>query len=220
MDQPIRRGKPTPVQASWMSEPLTVVVSQARCDEIVEEILENLRPWKRPNAAYPVTPQHQVYDTVHSVAGRSVVQSETRSKNPAIKAYAKEVSKTLAKLESLLKKMPGELRRQVFFESAGFETLWTWEGGSDELFVAFGRVHRLFDNIQKYLYCRPNFDPVKKLCAFSAYSLILIHSKRPATGTVDGPFRVISSLLFEAASGNRDADLKRACDTVLRRHRG
>jgi hypothetical protein len=34
-------------------------------------------------------------------------------------------------------------------------------------------------------------------------------------GTVESPFPVIASLLFEAATGEKDANLKRACDRVL-----
>jgi hypothetical protein len=35
------------------------------------------------------------------------------------------------------------------------------------------------------------------------------------TRTKDSAFRVITGLLYEAVSGQPDADLKRACDSVL-----
>jgi hypothetical protein len=35
------------------------------------------------------------------------------------------------------------------------------------------------------------------------------------TGTKDSAFRVVTGLLYEAVSGQPDADLKRACDSVL-----
>jgi hypothetical protein len=41
-------------------------------------------------------------------------------------------------------------------------------------------------------------------------------SDRKITGTKDAAFRVITGLLYEALSGQQDADLKRACGTVLR----
>jgi hypothetical protein len=41
-------------------------------------------------------------------------------------------------------------------------------------------------------------------------------SRRTITGTKDSAFRAIASLLYEAISGKRDADLKRACDAELR----
>jgi hypothetical protein len=41
-------------------------------------------------------------------------------------------------------------------------------------------------------------------------------SERKITGTEGGRFRTIANLLYEAISGLPDADLKRACDSVLR----
>jgi hypothetical protein len=41
-------------------------------------------------------------------------------------------------------------------------------------------------------------------------------SRRTITGTKDSAFRAIASLLYEAVTGKRDADLKRACDAWLR----
>ena len=40
-------------------------------------------------------------------------------------------------------------------------------------------------------------------------------SDRKITGTKDSAFRVVTGLLYEAVSGQPDADLKRACDSVL-----
>jgi hypothetical protein len=41
-------------------------------------------------------------------------------------------------------------------------------------------------------------------------------SRVKISGTQDGPFRAIASLLYEAITGEADLDLKRACDSVLR----
>jgi hypothetical protein len=40
-------------------------------------------------------------------------------------------------------------------------------------------------------------------------------SDRKIKGTKDSAFRVVTGLLYEAVSGQPDADLKRACDSVL-----
>jgi len=61
----------------------------------------------------------------------------------------------------------------------------------------------------------PNYDPTKYFCAFFAYCLIAEYSDRPVAGTRDGAFRVITSLAYEAVSGQPGADLKRACDSCL-----
>lgn len=61
----------------------------------------------------------------------------------------------------------------------------------------------------------PNFDPAKYICPFFAYGLMEALSDRAITGTKDDAFRVITSLLYEAISGQQGADLKRACDSCL-----
>jgi hypothetical protein len=65
----------------------------------------------------------------------------------------------------------------------------------------------------------PNFDYAKHDSAWFAFSLMEVMSDNKITGTKDGPFRAIAGLLYEAISGQQDADLKRACDTVLRENR-
>jgi hypothetical protein len=62
----------------------------------------------------------------------------------------------------------------------------------------------------------PNYDPTKRFCAQFACGLMRGLSRRTITGTRDGVFRAIASLLYEAVSGQSDADLKRACDAELR----
>jgi hypothetical protein len=61
-----------------------------------------------------------------------------------------------------------------------------------------------------------NYDRIKHFCAAFAKGLVCALFRRPITGTMDGPFRAIASLLYEAVSGRRHADLKRACDSQLR----
>jgi hypothetical protein len=53
------------------------------------------------------------------------------------------------------------------------------------------------------------------LCAWHALGLMRELSDRKITGTKDSAFRVVTGLLYEAVSGQPDADLKRACDSVL-----
>ena len=61
----------------------------------------------------------------------------------------------------------------------------------------------------------PNYDHAKHLCAWLALGLMRELSDRKITGTKDSAFRVVTGLLYEAVSGQPDADLKRACDSVL-----
>ena len=61
----------------------------------------------------------------------------------------------------------------------------------------------------------PNYGHAKHLCAWHALGLMRELSDGKITGTKDAAFRVVTGLLYEAVSGQPDADLKRACDTVL-----
>ena len=61
----------------------------------------------------------------------------------------------------------------------------------------------------------PNYDHAKHLCAWHALGLMRELSEGKITGTKDSAFRVVTGLLYEAVSGQPDADLKRACDSVL-----
>jgi hypothetical protein len=65
----------------------------------------------------------------------------------------------------------------------------------------------------------PNYDPLKRLCAMWAQGIMAALSRKKITGTKDNAFRAIASLLYEAISGKRDIDLKRACDYMLRSFR-
>ena len=55
-----------------------------------------------------------------------------------------------------------------------------------------------------------------RLAVTFARNLMLAFSRRRVTGTAEGVYRVIATLLFEVLTGEGDVDLKRACDRVLR----
>jgi len=61
----------------------------------------------------------------------------------------------------------------------------------------------------------PNYDHAKHLCAWHALGLMRELSDGKITRTKDSAFRVVTGLLYETVSGQPDADLKRACDSVL-----
>jgi len=63
----------------------------------------------------------------------------------------------------------------------------------------------------------PQFGRLKWFSADCARILIVEFSSRPPSGTVDSPLRTIASLIYEYLTGCPDADLKRACDSVLKK---
>jgi hypothetical protein len=63
-------------------------------------------------------------------------------------------------------------------------------------------------------------DRMKRSCAGSALCLMQRFSRRPIAGSAETAFPVITALLFEAVTGEQEASCKRACDHILRYHRG
>ena len=59
-------------------------------------------------------------------------------------------------------------------------------------------------------------DMLKRFCAQSAFSLIAEFSARPPTLTADGPFLQLATVLYEAVTGVRDANIERACRVIFR----
>lgn len=98
---------------------------------------------------------------------------------------------------------------------------WEWEHTHRERYLTFAaELRRLQDVCARALGPgfgeHPNYDPLKHFCAKSAHGLMQATSDKKITGTEDGAFRAITSLLYEAVSGKKGAELKRACDSVLR----
>ena len=77
--------------------------------------------------------------------------------------------------------------------------------------------HPNYDRIKHFC---AMFARIKHFCAMFAHGLMRGLSERTITGTKDDAFRAIASLLYESISGQRDADLKRACDSMLRTFKG
>jgi hypothetical protein len=68
----------------------------------------------------------------------------------------------------------------------------------------------------KNMFPDPRSNPKQQLCQEFADALIYQFSKEPATGTADSALHAIASLLFEAVTGERDKDLKRAGDAMIK----
>jgi hypothetical protein len=60
----------------------------------------------------------------------------------------------------------------------------------------------------------PEIDHAQRHCAILAYVLIAGISRKRITGSTDGGYHRVASLLFEALTGRADVDLKRHCDFV------
>jgi len=204
--------------------------SAIRQNEIVEEIVDNLRPWKSHKSRVAISQEVKgKLDTLRYYIP-SLTEFYDRTKN---REHAKKLHRALSTLEGLLKSTPEALAWTLFNPAVITENedaplvLPMSFASTDDILSAYGQHYKRFAlelnrlrnacayAIKPGLGAHPNHDHAKHSAAWFALDIIRHLSQREATGTEDGPFRTISSLLYEAVSGQEGADLKRACDAVL-----
>jgi hypothetical protein len=193
--------------------PLTAI----RRDEIIEEIVDHLRPWKHRLGDADV--RHSVnlsLDVVVRLVPRNAEINDVRTR-----AHAEQLDSALSKVEALLASAPNVLADylipSVAFRKAKMpavsEIRQRWDFVVDEI----KRLHEVCAAVNNpKLRVHQNYDHGKHESARFALDLMAKLSDNKITGTVDGAFRAITSLLYEAISGQQGADLKRACDAELR----
>ena len=186
-----------------------------RRGEIVEEILDWLRPWK-----------HRVTDAVVTAAVNQhldqllLVPLDAKLFDRRLyRAHAEQLDGALLKVETLLASIPDGLAFALFDPVTITEDGALVPSSIDQDSLA-GELKRLrkvcADAIDPGFGFHPNYDPVKYHCAWFAHVMMRKLSDMKISGTKDGAFWTITSLLYEAVSGQKNAALKRACDSVLR----
>jgi hypothetical protein len=202
-------------------------VDETRFDEIVEAIVDELRPYRRPKKDV-----HELVPRLIKLNLREVDQLWRRLAGTPAEAlkHLKEVRETAAKLEKLLLTMPN---RVAWVVEMRLGTL----GFRDELgllspapveqprlkFMSFisdlERLQTAAKIAETYRGPSPLYEVEKGLSAKYARFLIVGLSKRPPTMAPSGPLRTIASLIFEVITGEQDANLERHCKAELRRSR-
>jgi len=192
-----------------------------RQGEIVEEIVDHLRPWKarKDNSEITLVVNRELRFLL-ALAPLAANRSD-RTDN---RTHAQKLDVALLNVEKLLDSAPSALQRHLWnpiteqdIESANRKRADSVNSFTTEL----KRLREICAHaIDPGFGHHQNYNLVTFLCAQCAYDLMQDVSNRKITGTKDDAFRAIASLLYEAASGQHDADLKRACDFVLRTNRG
>jgi hypothetical protein len=198
-------------------------------DEIVEEIMDHLRPWKNHKSGAAITAA--VNREIDMLLKLAPLQAELfdRARN---RAHAKKLDDALSEVETLLASAPGALAwflfdplprptltedgelHQVIPSIENIEL--TYQARADSFSAELKRLRKVCARaVDPGFGSHPNYDHAKHLCAWHALGLMRELSDRKITGTKDSAFRVVTGLLYEAVSGQPDADLKRACDSVL-----
>jgi hypothetical protein len=211
-----------------------------RRDEIVDVIVENLRPWKNQNSRGTITAA--VNHGIDVLLNVVPLQKEQLDPRPYRK-HAKKLYDALGDVEELLASSPQTLALSLF-NRVRFMFLDPSLGAIKHPLVSIVATKsikermadyqmRVYSDYQTWLNAfvtelrrlrevcardyglHPNYDHAKNLSAEFAYDLMRELSDQKITGTEDGAFRTISGLLYEVISGQQDLDLKRACDAVL-----
>jgi hypothetical protein len=177
------------------------VVARTRA-EIVEEILNNLRPWKRREADVRAEVENRIVLLVKIAAD---VDQWPRVAD--VRGQAKEARETLAQLRTELARAP--LQSFIGPHIAISQTV-----------ECFDRLDEILANTRLIKGPDPRSKPMQWVCAESADALIYELSTKPATGTADSALHAIASLLFEAITGQPDQSLKRAVDGMIKSWRG
>jgi hypothetical protein len=203
--------------------------SRRRADEILEEIVDHLRPWKdhKSVAAITAAVNHELEVLLKLAPLQAMLFDRARNRT-----HAKKLDRALSQVELLLASAPGAL---AWFLFDPLPALTLTEDGelvqvtqsiedielayrarADSFFAELKRLREVCARaVDPGFASHPNYDHAKHLCAWHALGLMRELSDRKITGTKDSVFRVVTGLLYEAVSGQPDADLKRACDSVL-----
>jgi hypothetical protein len=195
-----------------------------RRGEIVEEILDWLRPWKhRVSDAAVTAAVNQHLDLLLLVPLEAKLFDRRQ-----YRAHAEQLDGALLKVETLLASTPDGLALALFdpvtitedgvlVPSSIDHIKRACQKRADSLTGELKRLRKVCaDAIDPGFGFHPNYDPAKYHCAWFAHVMMRKLSDMKISGTKDGAFWTITSLLYEAVSGQKNAALKRACDSVLR----
>lgn len=196
-------------------------MSSERLEEIIEEIVENLPPRKGTFRTQITTAVRQVLKELRE----NLPWQMKLLDQAAMRAHARKLNKAATELEILLETAPGIMQALLFSDLAFSpdelpskeKLVQEYIKRSEPFFDELDRLRKsCAQAIKKGWGTHPNYDHAKALSARSAYNLMKSYSAAKITGTRDGSFRAVTSLFYEAVSGRPDADLKRACDDVIR----
>jgi hypothetical protein len=191
--------------------------------EIVEEIMDNLRPWTCPESEVEAGIEralealHELNPLEESLFDRSGIKKSAKDFGAAIAEVANSLRRVHPTVAWRLFGMQPDLLFDQIYERSVEEIT---QAHIDRMVHFHDELTRLRIECEELVRNPGGFDPNKDVAkgnaAWGALQLMRDFSKRSPSGTAERPFRTISSLIYEAMSGNREADLKRACDEVIR----
>jgi hypothetical protein len=173
--------------------------------DIVEEILDNLWPLRGRRADI----QSEVEKRIAMLIQMAPDVDRMPRIGTEVREQAATARKTLGRLRTELARAPLQsfIRPHISI-SQSVECL--------------DRLDEILANTRLIKGPDPRSKPMQWVCAESADALIYQFSRKPATGTAEGPLQTIATLLYEAVTGKckPNRDLKRAVDGMIKSWRG
>jgi hypothetical protein len=168
----------------------------------VEVITLTGRVPREPSGGNPIPPEKvvraEVVRSVQRLSELDLRQGRSREERRAVADYNKSVDAKITELETMLKDWRAPR------PAAGFTS----------------EMELMRAGCQKRMELRPKggqqTDQVKLACARCAFDLMKRFSRHKIKGSANSSFQVITARLYEAVTGEPDANVKRACDAVLR----
>ena len=189
--------------------------SRRGADEIVEEIVDHLRPWKSHESVAAITAavNHELEVPLKLAPLQAKLFDRARNR-----AHAKKLDRALGEVERLLASAPGALAWFLFNplppltlteDGASVEVTQSIEdiglayrARADSFGAELKRLREVSARaVDPGFATHPNYDHAKHLCAWHALGLMRELSDGKITGTKDSAFRVVTGLLYESVSG-------------------
>jgi hypothetical protein len=190
------------IDRSWANQTTSFNPKDSADSRSFETDTKAGRESREPSGGNPISPENALRAEMVLLVTRLTAlknrRGRLREQRMAEAKYAQSLDDQLAKLESMLD-----------------HPLAPWVGAG---FISGikGMREALLRQIQSRPKGGQQTDHVKVACAIGAFHSMLKYSRRKIQGTDGSPFPTITARLYEAVTGERDANVQRACYTVLR----
>jgi hypothetical protein len=194
-------------------------------EEILDEIVRELKPWKRPSTSLSISAMDGSADLKNQTLVFRVMPVRPKSIRAAVEEEIDGLLEPIAQGRQPATETKKAARKLKTSLDALFETF--NEIPANNVVAIRARcndIPRLLHDLREFCLVMEREIPSKKTditkrrCATTALRLIFLHSEKPPTATTGHPMREIASLLYEFVTGNF-ADTERACDACIRQMR-
>jgi hypothetical protein len=195
-------------------------------DDLLQGIIENLRPWKK--GLFKQCVEADVRREIGVLCKAAPLWKKMNDRR-AIREHAKKLDKALDAVEKLVKLAPGTLELLLFLKGARDPSKTiedeerAYKARIDSFFGELRGMRKVCKHaINNEIGDHPNHDTCKRICATFACGLMEVLSDEPVrSSSPKDNFRVVAGLLYQIVMRCEDApDLERACDAELRPDRG